>query len=224
MWRSNSPTMFSLPAVRRSELCIWPLIGWFLSTRTCRIKFNHSAFRSSYSEMWAYPQIIQPYSTSSSTILIFEQVEIEQPVFGANYIKGKVRAQPNGNWYGDAKFKLVFKKGGAIEFGEAMLKTVNMGKFVYFTYVIECKGDSKGSSSCQKSKPPLWPWGTNYVRHYCQVLFKSTNLSSLYYDTKMMWKTQNLAYPSCNTNYSSRLLNFSIFLQYLTSQSVLDGY
>lgn len=57
----------------------------------------------------------------------FIQVEIEQPVFGANYIKGIVRAQPNGNWYGEAKFKLTFKKGGAIEFGQAMLKTVSMG-------------------------------------------------------------------------------------------------
>jgi WW-domain ligand protein. len=48
-------------------------------------------------------------------------------VFGANYIKGKVRAQPNGNWIGEAKFKLMFKSGGAIDFGQAMLKTSYMG-------------------------------------------------------------------------------------------------
>lgn len=57
------------------------------------------------------------------------QVEIEQPVFGANYIKGIVRAQPNGNWHGEAKFKLTFKHGGAIEFGQAMLKTVSMSQY-----------------------------------------------------------------------------------------------
>jgi len=56
------------------------------------------------------------------------QVELEQPVFGANYIKGKVRAQPNGNWVGEAKFKLQFNSGGAIEFGQAMLKVAQMGK------------------------------------------------------------------------------------------------
>lgn len=56
------------------------------------------------------------------------QMELEQPVFGANYIKGKVRAQPNGNWLGEAKFKLSFKKGGAIDFGQAMLKAAQMGK------------------------------------------------------------------------------------------------
>lgn len=54
-------------------------------------------------------------------------MELEQPLFGANYIKGKVRAQPNGNWIGEAKFKLMFKSGGAIDFGQAMLKAAHMG-------------------------------------------------------------------------------------------------
>lgn len=54
-------------------------------------------------------------------------MDIEQPVFGANYIKGKVRAQPNGNWVGEAKFKLTFKHGGAIEFGQSMLKAAHFG-------------------------------------------------------------------------------------------------
>lgn len=54
-------------------------------------------------------------------------MELEQPVFGANYIKGKVRAQPNGNWVGEAKFKLQFKHGGAIDFGQAMLRAARMG-------------------------------------------------------------------------------------------------
>lgn len=57
-------------------------------------------------------------------------MELEQPVFGANYIKGKVRAQPNGNWLGEAKFKLIFKKGGAIDFGQAMLRAASMGMFI----------------------------------------------------------------------------------------------
>jgi hypothetical protein len=68
-------------------------------------------------------------------------VEIEQPVFGANYIKGKVRAQPNGNWIGEAKFKLTFKRGGAIDFGQAMLKAAYLGElwlniFLYQTSVV----------------------------------------------------------------------------------------
>ena len=62
-------------------------------------------------------------------------MEIEQPVFGANYIKGKVIAQAGGNWSGEVKFKLLFKKGGAIEFGQAMLKTVDMGLYLYCCYL-----------------------------------------------------------------------------------------
>ncbi|XP_067128440.1 WW domain-binding protein 2 [Centruroides vittatus] len=48
-------------------------------------------------------------------------IELEQPIFGANYIKGKVKAQAGGNWAGHATFKVKFLTGGAIEFGQAML-------------------------------------------------------------------------------------------------------
>lgn len=53
---------------------------------------------------------------------------MEQPVFGANYIKGKVRAQENGQFTGEAKFKLLFKSGGAIDFAQAALKAAFIAK------------------------------------------------------------------------------------------------
>uniref|UniRef100_A0A915J928 Postacrosomal sheath WW domain-binding protein n=1 Tax=Romanomermis culicivorax TaxID=13658 RepID=A0A915J928_ROMCU len=53
-------------------------------------------------------------------------VTLEQPVFGANYLKGAVLAQPNGNWIGDSVFKLTFNRGGCIEFGEALLNAVRL--------------------------------------------------------------------------------------------------
>lgn len=53
-------------------------------------------------------------------------VELEQPVFGANYIKGVVNAQAGGNWTGKATFKLKFFSGGAIEFGQAMVTAAKM--------------------------------------------------------------------------------------------------
>ena len=37
-----------------------------------------------------------------------------------------MRAQPGGNFTGEAKFKLHFKSGGAIDFGQAMLKAATM--------------------------------------------------------------------------------------------------
>uniref|UniRef100_A0A1A9WSP7 GRAM domain-containing protein n=1 Tax=Glossina brevipalpis TaxID=37001 RepID=A0A1A9WSP7_9MUSC len=58
----------------------------------------------------------------SAPFIAMKDVELEQPVFGANYIKGKVRAQPNGNFVGEVKFKLHFRTGGAIEYGMALLR------------------------------------------------------------------------------------------------------
>jgi len=67
----------------------------------------------------------------SFPFVAIRNVELEQPVFGANYIKGKVLAQPNGGFEGEAKFKLRFKSGGAIDFGTAMLKAAQMASRNY---------------------------------------------------------------------------------------------
>ncbi|ETN61711.1 WW domain-binding protein 2 [Anopheles darlingi] len=64
----------------------------------------------------------------SMPFVTMREVEIEQPVFGANYIKGKVTAQQNGNWNGEAKFKILFKHGGAIDFGQAMLRAASIAQ------------------------------------------------------------------------------------------------
>jgi hypothetical protein len=48
-------------------------------------------------------------------------LDIEQPVFGANFIKGEVRAEQGGRWDGVGKFKLWFNNGGAIEFGQCLM-------------------------------------------------------------------------------------------------------
>ncbi|VVC96164.1 unnamed protein product, partial [Leptidea sinapis] len=68
----------------------------------------------------------------SFPFIALQDVTVEQPMFGANYIKGKVGAQPNGNFIGEVKFKLTFKSGGAIEFGQAMLKAAHLGIYKAF--------------------------------------------------------------------------------------------
>ena len=72
-----------------------------------------------------------PMKSFSFPFVALKDVELEQPIFGANYIKGKVRAQPGGNFTGEAKFKLHFKSGGAIDFGQAMLKAATMASRNY---------------------------------------------------------------------------------------------
>lgn len=56
------------------------------------------------------------------------EVKLEQPTFGANYIKGMIAAQQNGGFTGEVKIKLSFKAGGAIDFGQAMLRAASMAK------------------------------------------------------------------------------------------------
>lgn len=55
-------------------------------------------------------------------------VKLEQPVFGANYLKGLALAQPGGNWSGEVTWKLSFNKGGCIDFGQALQKAAEMAQ------------------------------------------------------------------------------------------------
>ncbi|XP_068938086.1 postacrosomal sheath WW domain-binding protein [Petaurus breviceps papuanus] len=53
---------------------------------------------------------------------LMKDYAVEQPTFGANYLKGTISAAPNGGWEGQATFKLTFRSGGAIEFGRLMME------------------------------------------------------------------------------------------------------
>ncbi|KAL1443190.1 hypothetical protein MTO96_030407 [Rhipicephalus appendiculatus] len=64
---------------------------------------------------------------------------LEQPIFGANYIRGNVTAEKNGNWTGKCSFKLKFMKGGAIEFGQAMMEARKFAQRAPDIVVVECQ-------------------------------------------------------------------------------------
>ncbi|XP_020912392.1 WW domain-binding protein 2 [Exaiptasia diaphana] len=51
-------------------------------------------------------------------------VEVKQPMFGANYIKGDVISEPEGGWQGRGTFNITFNSGGAIEFAEHFRQAV----------------------------------------------------------------------------------------------------
>lgn len=55
-------------------------------------------------------------------------MQVDQPVFGANNIRGKLRAQTGGHFTGEVKFKMVFKSGGAIDFAQCALKAAFISK------------------------------------------------------------------------------------------------
>jgi len=53
-------------------------------------------------------------------------VKLEQPLFGANYMKGTALAQDGGNFQGDVVWRMTFPRGGCIEFGQALLRATDM--------------------------------------------------------------------------------------------------
>ncbi|XP_071500379.1 WW domain-binding protein 2-like [Diadema antillarum] len=53
-----------------------------------------------------------------------KNLEVKQPMFGANYLTGNILAQPNGGFEGKVKFKMVFNNGGAIDMAQGLMKAV----------------------------------------------------------------------------------------------------
>ena len=68
------------------------------------------------------------FKSFSFPFVVLSEVDVEQPMFGSNFLKGKIRAQPDGGWRGEAKFKIVFKSGGAIDFAQGMVMAMRIGK------------------------------------------------------------------------------------------------
>nr|KAG5691326.1 hypothetical protein BaRGS_014025 [Batillaria attramentaria] len=65
------------------------------------------------------------------------ELQFEGPP-GIPQFKGKKKGRiylttHQGNWTGEAKFKMYFTHGGAIEFGQAMLKAASLDNSVYMT-------------------------------------------------------------------------------------------
>lgn len=89
---------------------------------------NGSIYLTTHRMIFNAKKLDDPMKSFSFPFICLTDVEVEQPLFGANYIKGKVRSQENGNFVGEAKFKLLFKGGGAIDFAQAMLRAAHMAK------------------------------------------------------------------------------------------------
>ncbi|XP_065743387.1 postacrosomal sheath WW domain-binding protein [Phocoena phocoena] len=91
---------------------------------------------------------------------------IQQPIFAPNYIKGTIQAAPDGGWEGQAIFKLSFRKGGAIEFAQLMMKAASAAaRGIPLRSVNYCFGTSglyvitaPGGMMCTQQTPcPAYP-------------------------------------------------------------------
>ncbi|XP_014301296.1 WW domain-binding protein 2 [Myotis lucifugus] len=93
---------------------------------------------------------------------LMKDCEIKQPVFGANYIKGTVKAEAGGGWEGSASYKLTFTAGGAIEFGQRMLQVASQasrGEMVEARNAVGGRQEEGMDLLSDCSPSPSWcPW------------------------------------------------------------------
>ncbi|XP_049626659.1 WW domain-binding protein 2 isoform X4 [Suncus etruscus] len=71
-----------------------------------------------------------PMQSFMMPFYLMKDCEIKQPVFGANYVKGTVKAEAGGGWEGAAGYKLTFTAGGAIEFGQRMMQVASQEAYL----------------------------------------------------------------------------------------------
>ncbi|TNN05894.1 WW domain-binding protein isoform 3 [Schistosoma japonicum] len=93
-----------------------------LDGRSLKFSHNGRVYLTSHRVIFINKKQSAGLLSFSMPFVNMREVDIEQPVFGANYIKGIIMAEPTGGWQGEAKFSLTFKKGGAIEFGKALIE------------------------------------------------------------------------------------------------------
>lgn len=54
-----------------------------------------------------------------------QDVHLDQPIFGANYLRGVATAVQGGQMHGEVAWRMTFNRGGCIEFGQSLLQAVD---------------------------------------------------------------------------------------------------
>jgi hypothetical protein len=80
--------------------------------------------------------------------ICIDNVQLEQPIFGANYLEGIVSAQPGGNFEGEVVWKLSFNRGGCIDFGKALKQAVSLGRSYKYISISILFSPTNATSYC----------------------------------------------------------------------------
>nr|CAD2181986.1 unnamed protein product [Meloidogyne enterolobii] len=112
-----------------------------------------------------FNNVTEPNSNFKSLSMPFVSlrgIKLEQPIFGANYLHGELIAQPDGNWQGEASWRLTFKRGGCIDFGQALLKSEEMTQN-YARRPFDAPPQYAPPAGDYYAAPPTYYWtGGNY--------------------------------------------------------------
>lgn len=120
--------------------------------------------------------------------------EIKQPTFGANYLCGRILAQPGGDWEGQAKFKLVFKSGGAINIGQLLIKVAKQSPNQPPPHP-----KSQGTAPQPATQPYPQPFPQGYPQGYAQGYQQPY---PAYYPPQGQVPPQGYAYPPNQPYYT----------------------
>ncbi|XP_016065780.1 PREDICTED: postacrosomal sheath WW domain-binding protein [Miniopterus natalensis] len=139
---------------------------------------NGTLFLTSYRVIFVTSRSVNdPMCSFMMPFDLMSNCTVEQPVFAPNYIKGTVEAAPDGGWEGQATFKLAFRKGGAIQFFQLMmrassaaaqgvpLQSVNYWFGVPGLYVISGQGTVMRNQERPCQAYPVVVHGPQPVRH-----------------------------------------------------------
>ncbi|XP_045690723.1 postacrosomal sheath WW domain-binding protein [Phyllostomus hastatus] len=89
-------------------------------------KRRGTLFLTSYRVIFVTSQSVSdPLCSFMMPFDLMSNCTVEQPVFDSNYIKGTIRAAPDGGWDGQATFKLAFRRGGAIKFSQMLMNAAS---------------------------------------------------------------------------------------------------
>jgi len=91
-----------------------------------------------------------PLRDFSIPFSVLSKIELKQPMFGSNYILGSVKAAPGGGWEGTTEVEISFNAGGAIEFGQLVLKTANTSRTEAPSY------SAQGGDTIYPVPPPMY--------------------------------------------------------------------
>ncbi|WKX97124.1 hypothetical protein Q1695_013073 [Nippostrongylus brasiliensis] len=87
-------------------------------------KFHGSVYLTSHRVIFM-PEDGRTFRSFEMPFSSMQDVHLEQPIFGANYLKGIALAMPGSNISGEIPWRLTFNKGGCIDFGRCLLEAVD---------------------------------------------------------------------------------------------------
>ncbi|VDO21908.1 unnamed protein product [Haemonchus placei] len=87
-------------------------------------KFNGSVYLTSHRVIFM-PDDGRRFRSFEMPFSSMQDVHLEQPILGANYLKGVAVAMPGSQLNGEIPWRLTFNKGGCIDFGRCLLEAVD---------------------------------------------------------------------------------------------------